>query len=178
MATHCIPAALFTLAFACGAMFLPAHAEESSGSEIAAVEMEVNRPDGVYHVGDKLRVGVRANVDAHVYVFYHQEDGTAVMLYPTFASPRSCVRAHSRLDVSGVREGIALRLNETAGTEVVQVLVAGEQLPEFDRLIDPRGGGYPVVATQEVDTYCQRLSQEGVLWDAPRADIRVVGNDE
>jgi hypothetical protein len=133
----------------------------------------VNRADGVYRDGEKLSVQFQSERAAHLYLIYHQADGTSVLMFPNQAQPNNRVPAREPVIIPGLGEPFRFRIRPPLGTEVLQVLAALSPLNELDNLVQPTDR-FPVVSNEIIAKLRDRMAKDPTSWTEHRVPIHTI----
>lgn len=136
----------------------------------------VDRADATYRDGDKLRVQFLAEVDSHLYLLYHQADGTSVLLFPNEAHPESKVAGQQPVVIPQPGEEFRFRIGPPLGREVLQVLAATHPVGELEALVAKRGKA-PLVEAKLLVALAERLQNDRTTWTEHRVAITSIDAD-
>ncbi len=120
------------------------------------VSIALNSPTGAYEAGDLLRAKVRVEKAAYVYVFYHQANKQAVLLFPNNARRSNRIGSRTTVETPGKNDPLQCRIGAPFGREVVQVIASPTRIYDFEKALDAAGQGVPVMPTATVDQICQK----------------------
>ena len=156
----------------------PAVAPRLPGDELVNTEpaflsnVAVNHADAIYHEGDQLKVRFRVERESHVYLFFYQADGSALMLFPNTAHRDNLVKAQAEISIPG-KEGdpFRFRIGPPFGQEVLQVLATTKPCEELDAL-DISTGKLPKVSAELLGKVRDRLIKDRPSYSEHR--VRVV----
>ena len=131
----------------------------------------LDRADGIYRDGDTFRVQLQAERAAHLYLLYHQADGSPLLLFPNEAQPSSRIPARERVVIPPAEDTFRFRVRPPFGNEVLQVLAATEPLPELESLVQKRGRAAPVDVAL-LQKLSERLAKDRSLWAEHRVQLQ------
>ncbi|MCA9239888.1 MAG: DUF4384 domain-containing protein [Planctomycetales bacterium] len=124
--------------------------------------LTLNHPNRVYRQGDFLRASFRAPHDCYVYVFYHQADKTAVLLYPNLEHGDHHLQGGQAVNVPGVEDRVQCRIAGPFGREAVQVIASQTPIAYFEDALRTVQG-VAVIPSMQVDAVCQQVAQQSGL---------------
>jgi hypothetical protein len=134
----------------------------------------VDRADATYREGDKLRVQFQGEIEAHLYLLYHQADGSTILLFPNAAHPESKVAAKQPVAIPPVkdesREDFRFRVRPPLGREMLQVVASKTPLTELESLAAQRGKA-PLVAAGTLKSLADRLLADRTTWTEHRVAV-------
>jgi hypothetical protein len=133
----------------------------------------VDRSDATYRAGEKLRVQFLGEVDAHLYLLYHQADGTSVLLFPNAAHRNSKVAGQQPMVIPQPGEEFRFRVRPPLGREVLQVLAATAPIVELEALVG-KSRSAPQVEAKLLAALAERLQQDRSTWTEQRALITTI----
>lgn len=160
-----LPTVLFAAAGLTATADTPDQPQPTEARQVASragLDLTLNHPSGVYRQGDFLRASFRAPGDCYVYVFYHQADQTAVLLYPNLEHADHHVRGGQAINVPGVNDRVQCRVAGPFGREAVQVITSQRPIAYFEDALRTVQG-VPVIPSTQVDATCQQLAEQGGL---------------
>lgn len=114
------------------------------------VSSSVDRPDGVYFVGDRIVISVRVNRDAYITVLTTGPDGTVYQLFPNGASRDNRLTAGETRQIPRESADYDLLAGEPPGTDVITVLASTQP-----------GRLYGITATKPIGPYREFLKTGG-----------------
>ena len=135
--------------------------------------MEVDHRDGVYREGETLRIRFAAEIDAHLYLLYHQSDGQVALLFPNLAQSANRIRGKEVVQIPPPNGIFRFRIRPPFGTEFLQVLAATSPITELDRLIQ-KNGKTPEVSPGLLNGLPELLDKKGIAWAEHRVPIRTI----
>jgi hypothetical protein len=141
------------------------------------VGVKVNHPGLEFHEGDSLIVTCTAERDAHLYLIYHQADGTSRLLFPNEARPESRIAAGQPLMVPPPGGDFRFRVRPPLGREVLQVVATLKAAPELEALV-AKTGRAPPVSGEVLARLCQRLKADPDAWSEHRVPIATLAREE
>ncbi len=130
----------------------------------------VNHADAAYYEGNVLSVQFRSEVESHLYLLYHQADGTAVLLFPNKARPSSRLAARQQVTVPAAGDDFRFRIRPPFGPEVLQVLAAERPLRELETIAESEART-PRIEPEVFPVLVQRLAAEPGAWSEHRVLI-------
>lgn len=122
----------------------------------AGQSLSLNHPSGAYRAGDALRVSYGVDSPAYVYVFYHQADQQAVLLFPNHDARDNHLTPRQELTTPAQGDSLQCRIAAPFGREVVQVVASPAPIAAFEEARQQAGDGVATIATKLVDQVCQR----------------------
>jgi hypothetical protein len=129
-------------------------ADAATGADLANSDspflaaVQLNHADPRYVGGDLLRVRLRSERPAYLYLIYHQADGSIVLLFPNPARPKNQVGAGQDLEFpGGVGTPYRFRVQAPFGPEVMQVIAVERPVLSLDELGQ---GPQPAMVTNEL----------------------------
>lgn len=131
----------------------------------------LDRADGIYRDGDTFRVQLQAERAAHLYLLYHQADGSSLLLFPNEVQPSSRIPARGQVVIPPADDTFRFRVRPPFGNEVLQVLAATEPLQELESLVQKRGRAAPVEAAV-LQRLTERLAKDRSLWAEHRVQLQ------
>lgn len=136
----------------------------------------VDRQDGIYREGQKLRIQFMAEQDAFLYLIYHQADGASLLLFPNLAQKANRVSAGRPMVIPASEKDLRIRIQAPFGREVLQVLATKEPIAELDGLVGSKDQ-FPPVAADLIAALAPRLLSNPTLWTEHRVPIRTVAKE-
>jgi hypothetical protein len=136
----------------------------------------VDRADATYRDGDQLRIQFQGEIDAHLYLLYHQADGSTRLLFPNEAHPQSKVAGRQPVVIPAAGEDFRFRIRPPLGREVLQALASTEPIGELDSLAARRGRAVPIDADLLRDL-AARLRKDPSHWTEHRLQINTIAAD-
>ncbi len=133
----------------------------------------VDRQDGIYQEGQKLRIQFLAEREAYLYLIYHQADGVSLLLFPNLAQKSNRVAAGKPMIIPASEKDLRIRIQAPFGREVLQVLATTEPMTELDSLVG-RSNQFPVVTQELIASLGQRLLKDASTWTEHRVPIRTL----
>jgi hypothetical protein len=133
----------------------------------------VDRADGVYRDGDKLRVQFVAERDAYLYLLYHQADGHSLLLFPNEAQSNNRTAARQRVVIPGPGDEYRFRIRPPLGREVLQVLATVQPAGELDALVVKLGRA-PAVPPSVLARLAERLRKDPTGWTEHRVPLQTL----
>jgi hypothetical protein len=134
--------------------------------------------DGTYQEDDTLTVLCRSERDAHLYLLYHQADGSTVLIFPNATRPSNRVRAREIVAIPGPDSGkVRIRIRAPFGREVLQVVASVKPIAELDGL-DVTQPRFPLVGAEVIERVATQLAQERALWAEHRVPIQALPKKE
>jgi hypothetical protein len=133
--------------------------------------------DGTFHEDDLLTVLCRSERDAHLYLLYHQADGSTRLLFPNAVRAKNVVRAREVVAVPSInRDEARIHIRPPFGREVLQVVAAPKPIAEFDAL-DFRRENLPFVTPELLAKAAARLAKDPTQWAEHRIPIQTVAKE-
>ena len=123
----------------------------------------VDHADQIYHEGDKLSVRFQAEQDAHLYLLYHQADGSTVLLFPNEANRDGRVAAKTPVTIPPADNSFRFRVSPPFGTEHLQVIASTKPLADLDGLIQ-KAGRAPAISSELLTKIGESLNQDLSTW--------------
>ncbi|WP_254508866.1 DUF4384 domain-containing protein [Anatilimnocola floriformis] len=108
------------------------------------MNVAVNRKDATYSQGERLTVRFKAEVDCHVYLLYHQADGSTVLIFPNKAQPDNSVKANTEVSLPKAGDEFRFRVSAPFGKEALQVVAGKQPIAVLDKLDASAGRAVPV----------------------------------
>jgi len=111
----------------------PQPVEEAIETEQPAfyVHAELDRESARYREGDSLRIRVRCEREAYLYVLYQQADGTIFQIFPNSAQPNNRVPAAETVEVPASDDLFRWIIGAPYGKETVKVIASLEPLSDL-----------------------------------------------
>lgn len=120
----------------------------------AELQIQLNHEDGQYQDGDYLRVRVRATESSHLYMFYHQADGSAVMVYPNMDRKNTRFAGLQTHELPSRNDEIQCVVRGSFDREAVQVVASPVAIERFENALKESGESVPVLKTATIDSIC------------------------
>lgn len=98
------------------------------------MHVAVNRADARYSHGEQMSVKFKSERDAHVYLLYHQTDGSVVMIFPNKAQPSNQVKAKEEISIPKQGDNFRFRVTAPYGEEAMQVIASAKPVEALDKL--------------------------------------------
>lgn len=136
----------------------------------------VDHASHTYLEGEKLRVQFMAERESHLYLIYHQADGSSLLLFPNEAHRNSRVAGGRPVVIPPPGEDFRFRIRPPFGTEVLQGVASMEPLAELESLVARRGSAPPVPAAL-LKKLTGRLAADRSRWTEHRLPIRTLASD-
>lgn len=108
------------------------------------MNVAVNRADARYSQGERLSVRFKAEVDCHVYLLYHQADGSTLLIFPNTAQTENSVKAKVEVSIPKAGDEFRFRVGAPFGKEALQVIAAKKPIDLLDKLDASAGRATPV----------------------------------
>lgn len=118
------------------------------------LQIQLNHADGRYQDGDQLRVRVRVPQSAHLYLFYHQADGTAVLVFPNMDRRNSRFAGGQTHELPSRNDEIQCVVRGPFERELVQVVASPTAITAFETALKESAQTVPVLKTTTVDDIC------------------------
>jgi len=131
----------------------------------------VNHTDGNYQVDDLLSVEFRAEQAAHLYLLYHQSNGTSVLIFPNPAQKQSLVAAKETARVPARGEKFRLRIRPPLGDETLQTIASLKPVEMLEKLAIAPDRAIPSPATT-FEQLAAELLKHPDQWAEHRTPIR------
>lgn len=138
--------------------------------------VSVDRPDSIYRDGDELRIQFQSEIDANLYLIYHQADGTSLLLFPNEAHSDSKVAGRKSIVIPPHGEEFRFRIRPPFGRETLQVLASKQPLPELDSLV-LKSGTTATVGPELLEGMAKRLLADRTIWTEHRVPITTVASE-
>ena len=101
------------------------HATGPAGANRLQVVAWVDHADNTYAVGEKVRLFVRADKDAHVTVINVGPSGNTTLLFPNAFQKDNRVRADRTVEIPAPRSGASIRVSgPSLGRELIKVIAS------------------------------------------------------
>lgn len=136
----------------------------------------VDRIDQKYREGDKLTVRFQAEQDAHLYLLYHQADGSSVLLFPNEAQRDNRIPAKTLVSIPPNDDAFRFRVSAPFGTEVLQVIASTKPIADLDGLIQNQKRA-PAVSVDLMTKLVAQLQQDFSSWSEHRVQIVTTSKD-
>lgn len=120
----------------------------------AQLQIQLNHTNGQYQDGDFLRVRVRPTESSHLYMFYHQADGSAVMVYPNMDRKNTRFAGLQTHELPSRNDEIQCVVRGPFEREVVQVIASPVAIEGFENALKESGKSVPVLKTATIDSTC------------------------
>ena len=98
------------------------------------MNVAVNRADAKYSHGERLAMRFKAEQDCHVYLLYHQADGSTVMVFPNQAQTDNAVKANVEVAIPKAGDSFRFRIAPPYGEEAMQVIASKKPIESLDKL--------------------------------------------
>ena len=135
----------------------------------------VDHASHTYREGEKLRVQFLAEKEAHLYLLYHQADGSTLLLFPNLAHPESRVPGGKPVVIPQPGEQFRFRIRPPLGTEVLQVVAATRPVTELERVA---AADSTAVSKELLAALGDKLARDRTSWTEHRLPIRTVAQDD
>ena len=103
------------------------------------MNVAVNRADARYSQGERLSVRFKSERDAHVYLLYHQADGSVLMIFPNKAQSSNLVKAKEEVSIPKPGDSFRFRVAAPFGEEAMQVIASEKPIEALDKLDSSAG---------------------------------------
>ena len=120
----------------------------------AQLQIQLNHTNGQYKDGDFLRVRVRATESSHLYMFYHQADGAAVMIYPNMDRTNTRFAGLQTHELPSRNDEIQCVVRGSFDREAVQVIASPVAIEGFENALKESGKSVPLMKTATIDSIC------------------------
>jgi hypothetical protein len=137
------------------------------------VGVKVNHDDMLYRDGDKVWAEFTVEKEAHLYLIYHQADGTSLLMFPNEAKIDNRIPAGKTVTIPPLDQDYRFRVGPPLGKEVFQVIASLEPLDELDGLVKKTGRA-AVVSREALAKLCDRLLKEPASWTEHRVPIHTI----
>ncbi|MEM6330069.1 MAG: DUF4384 domain-containing protein, partial [Planctomycetota bacterium] len=127
------------------------------------VSLEINSKTGAYKMGDLLRMRVRVERPSYVYVFYHQADRQAVLLFPNVDRRVNRLGSKTTITVPAASDTVQCMIGPPYGREAVQVIASPVRIAEFEKAFASAGDRVVCMPTKLVDQVCQKHAETSGL---------------
>ena len=134
----------------------------------------LDRTSAKYEQGELIGVTFQAEETAHLYLLYHQADGTTALLFPNVAERQTLVPARTKKQLPTPGGGFRFRVQAPFGREVLQVLAANTPLQELDTLVIAGQKQAPTVSQELLDRMAARLQYDASTWAEHRIPLETV----
>ena len=135
----------------------------------------VDHASHTYREGEKLRIQFLAEKEAHLYLLYHQADGSSLLLFPNTAHRDCRVPAGKPIVIPPPGEEFRFRIRPPLGTEVLQVIAATGPLAELERL---SASGTTTASAKLLNDLAKELAGDRSSWTEHRLPIHTVAQDD
>lgn len=135
--------------------------------------VHADHADGVYRLGERLRVEFVSEQPAHLYVLYHQADGVTKLLFPNRVHAAARVGEAAPVLLPADGEAFRFRIGLPLGKETLQVLAASQPIAELDQ-IDRPADRAPVVEPTVIAALAARIKTDPTLWAEHHTSIETV----
>jgi len=136
----------------------------------------VDHVDQKYREGEKLTVRFQAEQDAHLYLLYHQADGSSVLLFPNEAQRDNRIPAKTLVTIPPADNSFRFRVSAPFGMEVLQVLASTKPLADLDGLIQNQKRA-PGISADLIGKLVAQLQQDYSFWSEHRVAITTTSKD-
>ena len=136
----------------------------------------VDHVDQKYREGEKLSVRFQAEQDAHLYLLYHQADGSSVLLFPNESQRDNRIPAKTLVTIPPADNSFRFRVSAPFGTEVLQVIASTKPVAQLDTLIQKLNRA-PAVSPELIAKLVEHLQQDLSSWSEHRVAISTVSKD-
>ena len=123
----------------------------------------VDHVDHNYREGEKLSVRFQAEQEAHLYLLYHQANGSSVLLFPNEAQRDNRVPAKTPIAIPPADNSFRFRISAPFGNEVLQVVASTKPLADLDVLIQKQGQA-PAVTPELITKLYDQLALDLSTW--------------
>ncbi|MEM6798177.1 MAG: DUF4384 domain-containing protein [Planctomycetota bacterium] len=141
----------------------PAGADLVGPEQPPLLSIGLNKSSAVYQAGDLLRVKLKVEQTSYVYVFYHQADKQAVLLFPNNSRRHNLLGSRTTITAPAENDTLQCRIGAPFGREAVQVITSPTRITDFERALSSAGQGVPVMPTRVVDQVCQKHAEKASL---------------
>ncbi len=131
-----------------------------------------------YMEGEILSLTFQADVDVHLYLMYHQPDGTTLLLYPNPSSGTDPVPAETKVKFPPENGRFRFRIQAPFGHDVLQVVASTKSLTELESLIDEKKKTAPTVSQKILDELTDRLLADLTTWTEHRITLETVAKSK
>ncbi len=137
------------------------------------VGVTVNHPDGRYREEDELSILVQSEQESHVYLIYHQADGTSRLLLPNVVNRQSRMRAKTPAVVPPPdMPGYRFVMCDPFGQEVLQAIASARAAA------DPRTARHarsraPAIEPQKLTALEELLKKDPTSWAEHHVQVAV-----
>jgi hypothetical protein len=131
-----------------------------------AVEASVDRPGGVYQVGEPIVVTVKPQADAYITVLNYGTSGQMTVVFPNLYEKDSKVRKGHVITIPSPGSRYQLASGGPDGVEILQVIASSNplSLPEVQSIASAVGGASPFISLGRSAT---DVARDLVLQTAP-----------
>ncbi len=136
----------------------------------------VDHADHNYREGEKLSVRFQAEQEAHLYLLYHQADGSSVLLFPNEAQRDNRVPAKTPITIPPADNSFRFRIGAPFGNEVLQVVASMKPLADLDGLIQKQGCA-PTVTPELITKLYDQLALDLSTWTEHHVQITTLPKD-
>ncbi|MFN0196595.1 MAG: DUF4384 domain-containing protein [Planctomycetaceae bacterium] len=131
-----------------------------------------------YTEGELITLTFQSEVDAHLYLLYHQSDGTTLLLYPNPESGNVAIPAETKFQFPSENGKYRFRVQAPFGHEVLQVVASTIPLPELDKLVDAEKKTAPAVSQKLLDELTDRLLVDLTMWSEHRVTLETMAKSK
>lgn len=141
------------------------------------VHAEVDRASRQYQEGQTMRITVRSEVDAYLYVLYRQADGAVYQIFPNSAQQANRVAAQQDVTIPAQDDLFRWVVSAPFGRETIKVIASLEPL---EQLANPKLAARrfnPVSNNTLVATKDELGEQQQNTWSAVDIEIETLARD-
>ena len=138
-----------------------------------AVTLKSDHADGVYRLGERLRVEFTSDQPAHLYLLYHQADGVTKLLFPNRAHTSPNVGEGAPVTLPAEGEAFRFRIGMPLGKETLQVLAAAQPIAELEQIERPVDRA-PIVEPKVLEALAARVKADPAIWSERHVDIETI----
>ncbi|MEO0531016.1 MAG: DUF4384 domain-containing protein [Planctomycetota bacterium] len=124
------------------------------------LQIQLNHADGNYSDGDLLRVRVRTLRSAHLYMLYHQADGTAVLVFPNIDRKNSRFAGNQTHELPSRNDEVQCVIRGPFERELVQVVASPVAIASFEDALKQADGSVPTMKSTTVDAICSEHAEK------------------
>lgn len=138
------------------------------------VRVSVDRPYRIYGEGETLKLKVRCEEDAYLYVLYQQADGKIFQIFPNSGTPDNRIKGKQDVHVPDVDDAFRWVVGPPFGHEVVKV-IASKKPVDVLSLPGLKEGRFNPVTIEQVDGAGKQLAKEAAnVWSEHDLKIQTV----
>lgn len=150
-----------------------AGAQLASAAMSFGVTLKADHVDGVYRLGERLKVEFTSERPAHLYLLYHQADGVTKLLFPNRVHTNPSVGEGAPVTLPAEGEEFRFRIGMPLGKETLQVLASVQPIAELEQIDRPTDRA-PIVEPKVLEALSARIKADPALWSEQHVAIETV----